>query len=292
MNEYVTLGRVGGGGFGEVVRALHIPTGDIVALKKVRVAQEIPQGIFREIQALKRLQGHRNVVELKEVFASGSSICMTMELADMDLKSFLEECGALPEETTKYISFQIACGLHFCHTSGVLHRDLKPSNILIWKHSGKVKIADFGLARAGWTVASTEKKLSHQVATRWYRSPELLLGSKCYDGAVDMWALGVIILEMIQGAVVFPGENDIEQFYRIAQQLGSPSDEIFRDLPDAGKIEFPSFEPLTFQMYDTSSELSVVVSSLIQYDPKKRPNSEKIVSNPCFICHPLPQFLF
>jgi mitogen-activated protein kinase 15 len=95
------------------------------------------------------------------------------------------------------------------HSADVLHRDLKPSNLLL-NSECHVKVADFGLARS---VASTEAEnqplLTDYVATRWYRAPEILLGSTKYTKGVDMWSVGCIIAELLMGKPVFPGTSTL-----------------------------------------------------------------------------------
>ena len=101
--------------------------------------------------------------------------------------------------------------LKFIHSGGLIHRDLKPSNILLDSECN-AKIADFGLARS---VVSQEKDeqvvMTEHVATRWYRSPEVLLGSNSYTKAVDMWSLGCIVAEMTLGKPLFAGNSTFNQ---------------------------------------------------------------------------------
>ena len=88
---------------------------------------------------------------------------------------------------------QLLDGIAYCHKHRVLHRDLKPQNLLI-DNDGHIKLADFGLARAfGLPV----RNFTHEVVTLWYRPPEILLGSKSYSTAVDVWSLGCIFAEMV-----------------------------------------------------------------------------------------------
>lgn len=89
--------------------------------------------------------------------------------------------------------FQLLNALHYCHTHRIVHRDLKPHNLLL-NGEGHIKLADFGLARAfGLPI----KALTHEVVTLWYRAPEILLGSKIYTMAVDLWSLGCIFAELV-----------------------------------------------------------------------------------------------
>ena len=89
--------------------------------------------------------------------------------------------------------YQLLDGIAYCHKHRVLHRDLKPQNLLI-DNQGRIKLADFGLARAfGLPV----RMYTHEVVTLWYRAPEILLGTKSYSMGVDIWSLGCIFAEMV-----------------------------------------------------------------------------------------------
>ena len=101
-------------------------------------------------------------------------------------------------------------GVAFVHSQNLLHRDLKPSNLLIAPNR-QLKIADFGLAR----IFDSTRPMSHQVATRWYRAPELLYGARKYDFGVDLWAAGCIIAELFAFCPIFPGQSDIEQLWQV-----------------------------------------------------------------------------
>jgi cyclin-dependent kinase 1 len=101
-----------------------------------------------------------------------------------------------------------------------MHRDLKPQNLLVTKDH-KLKLADFGLARA---FCPPIRPLTHEVVTLWYRPPEILLGSQTYAPPVDMWAVGVIIAEMVTKRPLFPGECEIDELFKIFRLLGTPTE--------------------------------------------------------------------
>jgi cell cycle related kinase len=101
-----------------------------------------------------------------------------------------------------------------------MHRDLKPANLLI-SAEGRLKIADFGLSRIYNDDGG--RQYSHQVATRWYRAPELLYGARNYTEGVDLWAVGCIFGELLNNCPLFPGENDIDQLGIVTKNLGTPT---------------------------------------------------------------------
>ena len=110
------------------------------------------------------------------------------------------------------------------HTGNVIHRDIKPSNILL-NSECLVKLADFGLARSIDSDNNSNNILTEYIATRWYRAPEILLGSTRYSKAVDMWSVGCILGELLGGKPMFPGTSTLNQLDRICELTGMPTQE-------------------------------------------------------------------
>jgi serine/threonine protein kinase len=165
---------------------------------------------------------HPNIVELSDVIQSEGRLYLVFEFVDKDLKKYLEACnGPLSSQLIKSYSIQLLRGLEYCHVRGIMHRDLKPQNILV-SRDGRLKIADFGLARA---FVPPIRPFTHEVVTLWYRPPEILLGCKTYALPVDMWAVGTIIAEMVTKRPLFPGDSEIDELFKIFRVLGTPNEE-------------------------------------------------------------------
>ena len=123
----------------------------------------------------------------------------------------------------RYILWQSLKALKYMHSAELLHRDMKPSNLLL-NSDCLMKVADFGLARSLKHNRQDEvaPPLTDYVATRWYRAPEILLGSGHYTFGVDMWAVGCILGEMLLGKPIFPGSSTMNQLEKIAGLVGCP----------------------------------------------------------------------
>jgi serine/threonine protein kinase len=151
-----------------------------------------------------------------------------------------------------------------------MHRDLKPQNLLIDSH-GKMKLADFGLARAYSLPIQT---YTHEVVTLWYRAPEILLGQKQYSTAVDIWSVGCIFAEMALKKPLFAGDSEIDEIFKIFKLHGTPTEETW---PGVTKLRdfkptFPKFKgvPLTDVAKNMDPLGLDLLTKLIALDPAKR----------------------
>lgn len=194
LKKYEILQKLGKGAYGIVWKAIDRKTREIVALKKNFDAFQNAtdaQRTFREILFLQELSGHENIIRLLNVIRAENDrdIYLVFDYMETDLHAVIR-ANILEEIHKQYILYQTLKCLKYMHSADVLHRDLKPSNILL-NAECHIKVADFGLARS---IASTESDsqplLTDYVATRWYRAPEILLGSTKYTKGVDMWSLG------------------------------------------------------------------------------------------------------
>ncbi|XP_026535492.1 cyclin-dependent kinase 12 isoform X7 [Notechis scutatus] len=200
VDKFDIIGIIGEGTYGQVYKAKDKDTGELVALKKVRLDNEkegFPITAIREIKILRQLI-HRSVVNMKEIVTDKQdaldfkkdkgAFYLVFEYMDHDLMGLLESgLVHFSEDHIKSFMKQLMEGLDYCHKKNFLHRDIKCSNILL-NNSGQIKLADFGLARL---YSSEESRpYTNKVITLWYRPPELLLGEERYTPAIDVWSCG------------------------------------------------------------------------------------------------------
>ncbi|KAL3818674.1 hypothetical protein ACJIZ3_004579 [Penstemon smallii] len=228
VNEFERLNKIDEGTYGVVFRARDKKTGEIVALKKVKMEKEregFPLTSLREINILLSFH-HPFIVDVKEVVVGSNldSIFMVMEYMEHDLKGLMETIKQpYSQSEVKCLMLQLLGGIKYLHDNWVLHRDLKTSNLLL-NNQGELKICDFGLARQ---YGSPLKPYTHLVVTLWYRAPELLLGAKQYSTAIDMWSLGCIMAELLSKEPLFNGKSELDQLDKIFRVLGTPNEAIW-----------------------------------------------------------------
>nr|XP_040565169.1 cyclin-dependent kinase 14-like isoform X2 [Lepeophtheirus salmonis] len=237
LEAYIKLEQLGEGSYATVFKGYSNLTKQVVALKEIRLQEEegAPFTAIREASLLKELK-HTNIVTLHDIIHTKSSLTFVFEYVNTDLSQYLEKNpGGLNPKNAKLFLFQLFRGLSYCHKRRILHRDVKPQNLLIGEN-GELKLADFGLARAKSVPSHT---YSHEVVTLWYRPPDVLLGSTNYNTSLDIWGVGCIFVEMLNGYPCFPGVRDVyDQLDKIFRVVGTPTEEMW-----PGVSSFPNYKP-------------------------------------------------
>uniref|UniRef100_H2YXN9 Stress-activated protein kinase JNK n=2 Tax=Ciona savignyi TaxID=51511 RepID=H2YXN9_CIOSA len=230
LKRYQSLKPIGSGAQGMVCAAHDTVLGQNVAIKKLSRPFQNPthaKRAYREL-VLMRAVNHKNIIGLLNVFSPQSTyeefshVYLVMELMDASLCQVIQM--DLDHERLSYLLYQLLCGIKHLHSAGIIHRDLKPSNIVV-RSDCTLKILDFGLAR----TAGGSFMMTPYVVTRYYRAPEVILGMG-YQEVVDIWSVGCIFGEMIRGQVLFPGTDHIDQWNKITEQLGTPSQDFINKL--------------------------------------------------------------
>ncbi|KPI84234.1 putative protein kinase [Leptomonas seymouri] len=291
MDQYALGPLIGEGQFGSVRAATVKSSGQIVAVKLLhvpRLAEGIPHPVARELLVASRVSSPF-IVRTIEVLPYGSHMVLVMERCSEDLASVLRRCTL-----TRPFSLSIAqsylqmllSALHTMHSSGLLHRDVKPANCFI-AYNGSLKLGDFGLSRPRCG------DMSHEVGSRWYRSPELLLGQRCYGGEVDIWAAGCVFAEMLRGYGLppFTGDGDISQLSKVFDVLGTPvgaTIDIYRHLPDGRKVSFEERKGsgLRALLPFAPAEALDLLTALLNLNPGARPSAAEALRHPFFALPP------
>lgn len=282
LESYEIVEKLGKGNYGIVWKAIHRSDKRVVAIKKIYDAFSNPtdaKRTFREVLYHQEFSDHEGVVELYKVKRSKNNkdLYLILDYMETDLHNVIR-AKILTLDHIRFITTQLLRAVKYIHSGEVIHRDLKPANILV-SSDCHIKIIDFGLARslAFESTTGAPPILTEYIATRWYRAPEILLGSKRYTKAVDMWAVGCVLGEMLAGKPLFPGTSTLNQIERILEFTGMPSEE------DVDTIESPLASDILstleinkartinsyFPLIEDSGELDLV-QGLLEFNPKKR----------------------
>ncbi|CAK0783466.1 hypothetical protein CVIRNUC_006665 [Coccomyxa viridis] len=291
MEHYEKGEKLGQGQFGVVIKARHIETGQIVAIKKIHLGnakEGINMTALREIKLLREID-NPFIVRLLDVFPHKRNLSLVYEYMDSDLECLIRDRATIisPADVKSYMQMVLQ-SLLACKQHWVLHRDIKPSNFLISMQGG-MKLTDFGLARMFGSPESG--RYTHQVFTRWYRPPELLFGSTCYGPACDMWAAGCIFAELLLRRAWFPGDTDLDQLGKIFQALGTPSQDSWPGcacLPQYVEFQTTTAPPLRNTFRQASEDALALLALMVALDPGRRISVEDALAHPYFRADPKP----
>ncbi|KAH9392580.1 Cyclin-dependent kinase 10, partial [Tyrophagus putrescentiae] len=293
VGEYEKLNRVGQGTYGIVYRARDSKSGEILALKRMRV-EKLREGIgissIREINLLRSLK-HPNIVQFREVAVGKGldNVFMVMEYAEQDLASLIDHRIHFTESQIKCLMQQLFRGLHYLHMNYIVHRDLKVQNLLL-TDKGELKIADFGLARK---YGNPSEPMSPFVVTLWYRAPELLFQSVYQSTAIDMWAAGCIFGELVLQRPILPGRSEMAQIDLIIDLIGTPNDKIWPgfsalSIPRSFNLKKQPFNNIAHVFAAASTASVRLLNLLLIYDPRKRATADECLGSSYFKESPLP----
>ncbi|ORC87685.1 putative protein kinase [Trypanosoma theileri] len=293
MDQFILGPPIGEGRFGVVRAALIKESGAPVAIKMItlsRLDEGIPHPVARELLVAMRLK-HPYIVHTHDVFPCGCAIALVMERCTTDLGTMLSGRSAsnpLPSQNAKKLFKMLLSAVAYMHKEGILHRDVKPSNCFLTR-DGVLRLGDFGLSRI-WDM---DESMTHEVVSRWYRAPELLLGQRRYGPEIDMWSVGCVFAELLRGygGAFFAGDGDIRQLSKIFEVLGTPTSSSWPTavhLPDWGKVHFEKRNPRPLREFfpEASTSALELLQRLICLDPLRRINAIEALHHDYFMEYP------
>mmetsp|Transcript_46658 Transcript_46658/g.146286 ORF Transcript_46658/g.146286 Transcript_46658/m.146286 type:complete len:487 (-) Transcript_46658:321-1781(-) len=294
-NFIINQGKIiGNGTFGVVYEAVLEETGEKVAVKRVR---QDPRFRNREL-AIMRLLNHPNIVPLKHygfssVAASPGKIYLNlvMEFLPANLHRLIKYHARRQESmsllSAKVYSWQILRALAYLHRRNICHRDIKPQNVLIDPETHKAKLCDFGSSKR---LQSGTTSIAY-ICSRFYRSPELIMGATEYSTSIDMWSFGCVLGEMLIGRPLFPAESQEQQLKSIAQVIGVPDGSMLKSMKvnmteaNMEKLHNKSVKVQGWEILrstKTPLEAADLLSQLLVYKPEKRLNPLQCLAHSFF----------
>lgn len=221
-DRYEIIGKIGAGGMSDVYKAKDLTLGRFVAIKVLK--PEFSEDLnfvtkFRtEAQSAAGLE-HPNIVNIYDVGSEKGMHYIVMEYVEgITLKTYIEKKGQLNYKEAISIAIQVARGIEAAHNNNIVHRDIKPQNIMI-SNEGKVKVTDFGIARA----ATSNTIHSDVMGSVHYTSPEQARNG-FVDGKSDIYSLGIVMYEMVTGRVPFDGDTTVAiAIQHLQEEMVAPS---------------------------------------------------------------------
>jgi serine/threonine protein kinase len=256
---YEELGRLGEGAFAAIYRARCRRTGRVVAIKKINASPANLKLLVSELSFMRKTR-HKNIVEFIEAYRRDSQIWVVMEL--MEGGSLTDALDAYAyckpsEPLIAYVARELLQGLDYVHRQHRIHRDLKSDNILLTL-DGQVKLADFGYATQ---LTNERAKRTTVVGTPYWMAPEVIRGKE-YDHRADIWGIGVVLRELIDGEPPYMSEPPLRALFLISTQ-GMPP---VKSTPSSGKRWSP--------------ELLEFVDACLEPNAQRRPSAAQLLQHP------------
>lgn len=296
--RYEVLAGLGKGSFGQVCKCFDHKTKETVALKIIKNQKKFHRQGMVEVKILNHLRSqdpgdNYNVVRIKNSFLFRNHLCITFELLSMNLYEYIKlySFQQMPMPLISSFALQILNALQYSDSLGIIHCDLKPENILLVSpEKSALKIIDYG------SGCYLSERIYTYIQSRFYRAPEIMLGIP-YTSSIDMWSFACVLVEVRTGTPLFPGENEMEQFARILEVLGTPPNSMIAASPrkkvffdsknkpkpfqnSRGKVRIPGTRPLQDVIGTEDVTFLSFISDILCWDPQLRPTPTDAIRHP------------
>ena len=289
--EYRVLSKKGEGTFSEVLKVEHVHTGHAYAVKCMKSLYPSIKHVneLREIQALRRLNPHPNIIGMEEILYDPETgrLAIVLELMQMNVYELIRHRREpLDAALVCSLMYQLLTAICHMHDHGVFHRDIKPENVLL-VNSSTLKVADLGSCRGLFS----QPPYTEYISTRWYRAPECLLTNGYYDYKMDIWGIGCVFYELASLQPLFPGANELDQIEKIHAVMGTPSKHLLTAIQQRGGAATPNIKfserkgsgyrhmlPKTL----VSDEMVDLIDQMLIYNPDKRITARQALNHKYF----------
>lgn len=283
IDNYMIAFRLGRGKYSEVFEGRR--GSDRVVIKLLKPVRE--SKINREILILKNLN-HENIIKLEDVVMDKDSGTFSLIFKYIPHDDTIKLFETFDINDIRYYTRQILEGLKYSHSKGIMHRDIKPHNIIIDQKNRKLLLIDWGLAE----FYHQNKDYSVRVASRYYKSPELLVNNPFYNYSLDIWSFGCVFAEMMfKKRPLFKGDNNVDQLYRICKYLGTNdlvkySEKYEIDISDFKLTDLPEerrdFEDLLLVKSNDYKLAINLLNKILVYDHIDRYTAEECLNHPFY----------
>uniref|UniRef100_A0A3B3U7Q0 MOK protein kinase n=1 Tax=Poecilia latipinna TaxID=48699 RepID=A0A3B3U7Q0_9TELE len=282
---YKIIKKIGEGTFSEVLKTQNLKDGKFYACKTMKqtINSLEKANNLREVQAMKRLSPHANIIQLHElIYDKGTgTVSLICELMEMNIYELIQgRRTPLPDQTVKSYMYQLCRSLEHMHRCGIFHRDVKPENILIKQNV--LKLGDFGSCRSVYS----KPPHTEYISTRWYRAPECLLTDGYYTQKMDVWSAGCVFFEILSLSPLFPGANELDQVAKIHNVLGTPDQSLLQKFKQSRAMQF-NFPPkkgtgISRLLPSCPAPAISLLYQMLAYDPDERISADTALKHTYF----------
>lgn len=293
MEKYSFVQKLGQGSFAVVWKARRKSDGRLVAVKQFKQSPDSWEACKQlpEVRAAAAISDRRHVVLLLEAVRHGGELFLVFELFESSLHACMGAGQRIEEPQVRWASRRLLSALAAVHAAGLVHCDVKPENILVSTDGGgcaepTLKLCDFG-------QATYPDGVDTYVGTRWYRAPEMLLGARG-DQAIDLWAAGVTIAELVLRRPFVPGSDVRDMLFRICGEIGAPDDDGAWPLA-AKMVEVSRRASASAAAWNSLAEAGTsqagvsLIQALLRYDGSKRLRAERALREAPFFGACMPE---